>query len=150
MRATPLLLAGAVVLATAASPAAAAPKKKPITKTYEATAIAPDPTNSAPSSPYEVCAQTVPGSFHTHAFKAPAPGKLVVELSNFQVDWDLLITDSKGTGLASSGNGGYGTPAAPSMEKASVKIKRAGTYNIIACNWAGTPTATVKYVFTYA
>lgn len=148
MRNSTLALAGAVAL-VAAAPAVAAPK--PITKTYTATAAAPDPTNSAPTAKYSVCAQTVPGSFHVEEFKAPAPGKLVVELSGFQVDWDLLITDAKGSEIASSGAGGYGTPVAPSTEKATVKVKKSGTvYRIVACNWAGTPTATVKYVFTYA
>ena len=141
-------LAGAAAL-VAASPVSAAPK--PITKTYTATAPAPDPTNASGSS-YSVCAQAVPQSFHVEKFKAPAPGKLAVEVSGFQGDWDLLITDAaKGSELGASGNGGYGTPATPSVEKASVKVKTAGTtYNIIACNWAGTPTATVKYTFTYA
>lgn len=148
MRTQTLVLAGVAALAAAAPSASAAPK--PITKTYTATAPAPDPTNAAPGAKYTVCAQTVPQSAHTEVFKAPAPGKLAVELSGYQVDWDLLITDAKGAQLGSSGNGGYGTPASPSTEKATVKIKKAGSYNIIACNWAGTPTATVKYVFTFA
>lgn len=148
MRTSTLVLAGAVALAAAASPVSAAPK--PITKTYTATAPAPDPTNAAPGAKYSVCAQTVPMSAHVEPFKAPAPGKLAVELSGFQADWDLLITDAKGNEVGSSGNGGYGTPVSPSVEKATVKVKKAGTYNIVACNWAGTPSATVKYVFTFA
>ncbi|HEX8002243.1 MAG TPA: hypothetical protein VF519_06075 [Mycobacteriales bacterium] len=144
-----LLPVAAVLLAAAASPAVAAPK--PITKTYTATAPVPDPTNAAPNAPYTVCPQVVPQSFQVEAFKAPAPGKLAVEVSGIQGDWDLLITDAKGAEVGSSGNGGYGTPAAPSVEKATVKVKKGGvTYSIVACNWAGAPTATVKYTFTYA
>lgn len=150
MRTRTLVLAGAVALVAAASPVSAGPKPKPITKTYTATAPAPDPTNAAPGAKYSVCAQNVPMSAHTEVFKAPAPGKLAVELKGFEVDWDLLITDAKGTEVGASGNGGYGTPASPSVEKATVKVKKAGTFNIVACNWAGTPSATVKYVFTYA
>jgi hypothetical protein len=148
MRTATLVLAAAVVTATAASPAMATTKKKPITKTYTATAPAPDPTNAAGG--YTVCAQTVPQSFDKQAFNAPAAGKLAVEVDGIIGDWDLLITDAAGNEVSSSGSGGYGTPVAPSTESVKVKIKRKGSYNIIACNWAGAPTATVKYVFTYA
>jgi hypothetical protein len=147
MRTAVLVLAAAVVSATAASPAVAKPKK-PISTSYTATAPAPDPTNAA--SDYTVCAQAVPNSFDKRAFRAPAAGKLAVEVSGIIGDWDLLITDAQGIEVSSSGSGGYGTPVAPSVESTKVKIKKAGTYNIIACNWAGAPTATVKYVFTYA
>jgi hypothetical protein len=148
MRRTTLAIAVLVTLAGLAAPASAG--KKPITKTYTATAAAPDPTNSAPGGT-TVCGQRVPGSFDSKPFTAPAPGKLVVDLSDIEGDWDLLLTDASGSEVSGSGSGGYGTPAAPSSERVSVKVKKAkATYNIIACNWAGGPTATVKYVFTYA
>ena len=146
---TLVALAAGAAVAVAASPATSAPRK-PITKTYTATAPAPDPTNAGGTAAYDVCAQAVPQSFHVEKFKAPAPGKLAVEVSGFQGDWDLLITDAKGVQLATSGNGGYGTPATPSVEKATVKVKRAGEFRIVACNWAGTPSATAKYTFTFA
>jgi len=147
MRTTPVLVAAAALIAAgSALPATAAPRK-PITKTYTATAPVPDPTNYAEMS-YSVCAQAVPQSAHVEVFKAPAAGKLKVELSGFVGDWDLLILDSKGAEVATSG----GTqPVDPPTEQATVKVKKAAaTYKIIACNWAGGPTATVKYTFTYA
>lgn len=146
MRSTTLLAAATLVAGIAALPADAAPK--PITKTYTATAPAPDPSNYSPNSPYSVCGQTVPQSFHSEPFKAPAPGKLKIEMSGFVGDWDLLIVDGKGAEIANSG----GTqPADPPTETATIKVKKAAaTYKIIACNWAGGPTATVKYTFTYA
>lgn len=148
---TLIALAGVAALAVSASPATAAPRK-PVTKTYTATAPTPDPSNAADSTPYPVCPQNVPQSFHVETFKAPGVGKLAVEVTGFQGDWDLLVVDgAKGSMLGSSGNGGYGTPATASVEKVTVKVKKAGTaIKIIACNWAGTPTSTVKYTFTYA
>ena len=137
-------------LAVSAGPAVAKPKPKPITKTYTATAPAPDPTNASPQSPYTVCPQVVPQSFHTEAFKAPAAGKLAVKVTGIIGDWDLLVMNDKKSEVGSSGNGGYGTPATTSTEAATVKVKKAGTFYIVACNWAGAPTATVSYTFTYA
>ena len=148
MRTAILVLAAAVASATAVSPAVAAPKK-PITKTYTANAPAPDPTNAA-SEKYTVCAQVVPQSFDKQEFKAPAAGKLAVEVSGIIGDWDLLVMDAAGNEVSSSGSGGYGTPTTPSTESVKVKIKKKGSYFIVACNWAGAPTATVKYTFTYA
>ena len=150
MRITPLVLTGALATAVLAVPADAAPRK-PITKTYEATAPTPDVTNLAEGvATYSVCNQQVPQSWHLHVFTAPAPGKLKVDLSNFLGDWDLLLTDAKGTQLA-AGVGMQAVPGTPAEEVATVKIKRAKTkINIISCNFSGGPTATVKYVFTYA
>jgi hypothetical protein len=141
-----LVSAAALVAAGAAMPATAAPKP-PITKTYTATAAAPDPSNYAPSATYSVCGMTVPGSYYTETFKAPAAGKLKVEMTDFVGDWDLLLVDGKGAEL---GNSGGQQPADPAVESATVKIKKAGSYNIISCNWAGGPTAKVTYTFTYA
>jgi hypothetical protein len=147
MRTTPVLVAAAALIAAgSALPATAAPRK-PITKTYTATAPTPDPTNYAELG-YSVCSQMVPQSAFTELFKAPGTGKLKIEMTGFVGDWDLLILDGKGAEIANSG----GTqPVDPSIEQATIKVKKAGTtYKIISCNWAGGPTATVKYTFTYA
>lgn len=123
--------------------AAQANHKKPIEKTYSVTAPAPDPTNYAAGS-YSVCAQTVPGSFHVEEFAAPEAGTMKVTMTGFQGDWDLLMTDDKGRELSAGGSSDLG-----GTETMSYKAKKAGTLNVIACNWAGSPTATVKYVFTF-
>lgn len=149
MRLTTLALAGLLVAAAAATPAAAAPKK-PIVKTYEATAPTPDPSNYAGMG-YSVCGMNVPQSFHTAEFRAPAAGKFKVELSNFTGDWDLLLLDSRGSEVAYGGASDVGSPQTPARESMTAKVKKGGTvYKIIACNWAGGPTGTVKYTFTYA
>ncbi len=147
MNRTAALLAGALAVTAVTAPAAVAgPKKKskpkPITKTYTATAPNPDPTNLAGG--YSVCAQNVPGSFHTEAFKVPAAGTLQVALTNYQGDWDLLLMDGAKEEIAFSGNFEPGSP-----EVVSVKFKKAQPVSIVACNWAGGPTGQVKYTFTF-
>ena len=145
MNRTAVLSLAALAAATVAAPGAVAAPPKPVTKTYTATAPTPDPSNSAPGS-YTVCAQRVPQSFHTEEFKVPGPGSLKVELTGYNVDWDLLLMDGAKKELASSGSGGVGVEGGP--EVAQVKFKKATTVLIVACNWSGGPTATVKYTFT--
>ena len=140
-RTATLTIAVLAAAGVAAPGALAAPK--PITKTYTATAPLPDPTNVGGG--YTVCAQNVPQSFHIEEFKVPAAGTLKVELTEYQVDWDLLLMDGKGKELGSSGSGGVGEP-----EIAQVKFKKAGVVQIVACNWSGGPTGTVTYTFTPA
>lgn len=151
-RATVLTLASVVAVGGALSPltplAGAAPKKPaPITKTYTATAPLPDPSNyagAATGEGYSVCAQNVPQSFHTEVFQVPAAGSLKVEVKDYQGDWDLLLLDADREELATGGSSDLGVP-----EIAVVKFKRKTTMSIVACNWAGSPTATVTYTFTY-
>lgn len=149
MRITPLVLAGSLVAVGFAGQANAAPKK-PIVKSYEATAATPDVTNNLPSARYSVCEMTVPGSYHTHTFKAPAPGKIKVTMTGFTGDWDILLLDPKGAEIGAGGASDLGTPATAASETMSSKIRKAGAYRIIACNFAGGATAKVKYTFTYA
>jgi hypothetical protein len=140
MNRTATLTIACLAAATVAAPGAlAAPK--PITKTYTATAPTPDPTNTGGG--YSVCAQNVPQSFHVEQFKVPAAGSLKIELTNYQVDWDLLLMDDKKKELAGSGSGGVGGP-----EVIQVKFKKPTAVQIVACNWSGGPTGTVKYTFT--
>ena len=142
-RTAALVVASLAVAAVAAPPATAKPKKKPITKTYTATAPAPDPSNYAGQG-YSVCAMNVPSSFDRQEFQVPAAGTLAVEVSGYQGDWDLLLIDADDSELATGGSSDLGVP-----EVAEVRFKKAQKVSIVACNWAGTPTATVKYTFTY-
>jgi hypothetical protein len=146
-RRTTLLLGGAVVLGTAVSPALAT-HKKPISVTYTATATTPDPGNFATGT---LCDGVNPAQTgeHVHEFAAPEAGTLEVTLTNYQGDWDLAVRNSKGGNIGESGSGGY-PPLAGGDEKTKVKIKKAEKLAIVGCNWAGSPTATVKYTFTFA
>ncbi|HVE99387.1 MAG TPA: hypothetical protein VNA12_09425, partial [Mycobacteriales bacterium] len=86
---------------------------------------------------------------HKHEFAAPEAGTLDVTLTGYQGDWDLAVRNSKGANIGESGSGGY-MPVAGTDEKTKIKIKKAEKLTIVACNWAGSPTATVKYTFTFA
>lgn len=129
----------------ALSPALAAPKPKPVTKEYVATAFPPDPSHAAVTT--GICNTTNPTSQHNEEFKVPFPGTLVVDLTGFQGDWDLALYSDKGALVASSAQDLTADPQTP--EKMSVKLKKKGAkYFIRACNFAGGPTANVKYVHT--
>lgn len=132
LAAVPLALVGVTVAPSLAAPKA---KPKPITMTYTATA-----------APGAVCDGTVPTALHKTAFKVPAAGALKVTLSGFTADWDLALT-SGGRELASSAGL---NPVDGDTEQVVAKFKRASTVSIDACNFVGSPTATVTYVFTYA
>ena len=131
----------AVAAAGALAPAGAAPKPKPITKTYEVGPLLPDPTPILG----DVCTPTIEQARHAEPFKVPAAGRLKVTIE-FTGDWALGMRDKKkGTQIASSDGS---TPETP--ESMDVKFKRATEVFIDACNFAGAPTATVTYTFTYA
>ena len=145
MKRTALLLTGTVAVLGATAPVStAAPKPKPITKTYTATAPMPDPSNYGGTG-YSVCAQNVPQSFHNEKFTAPAAGTLKIELTGYVGDWDLLLMDGKGAEVANSGL----TDVQGAPEVVQVKFKKKTDVQIIACNWAGGPTGTVTYTFTF-
>jgi hypothetical protein len=142
MNRTATLALAVLAAATVTAPGAlAAPKT--ITKTYAATAPMPDPTNYAGQG-YSVCAQNVPQSFHTETFKVPAAGSLKVELTGYTGDWDLLLMGDKGQELATGGASDLNVP-----EVLQVKFKKPTSVSIVACNWAGGPSGSVKYTFTF-
>lgn len=145
MRRTAALTAVALLaVGASAAPSQAAKKKpKPITKTYTATAPMPDPSNYAGLG-YSVCAQNVPQSFHEERFTAPAAGNLKVTLKDYTGDWDLLLEDGGGAELSYSGASDVGAP-----EEVYLKLKKKEQVVIVACNFAGAPTATVSYTFTF-
>ena len=124
------------VVAVAVAPSFAAPK--PVSKTYTATAN-PDPTPNADGA----CARSLVGGEHLEPFKVTAAGKLAVEMTGFQGDWDLCVFDKTGKNLASSA--GF---VDQTKEATTVKFKKATEIVIVAQNLAGGPTATVSYTFT--
>lgn len=125
----------ALVGVTAAS-SMAAPKQ---TKgTFDAAAT-PDPTPTAG----EVCQGLTPTGRFEVPLKIPAAGKLKVELTGFEGDWDLTLEDAKGKVLASSAGFVEAT-----TETYQVKFKKPATVTIVACNFLGGPTAAGSYVFT--
>ena len=130
----------AVAAAGTLTPALAAPAKKPITKTYTATAPTPDPTPIAG----DICDPLLPGSKHEEKFTVPAAGTLKVTMVQ-ELDWALAMLDASGKRLAESDGG---TPT--DKEAMQVKFKKKTDVVIRSCNFAGTPTYEITYVFTFA
>jgi hypothetical protein len=139
-----VLAAGAV----AAGPANAA-KPKGFTKTVTFADATPDPTGGAISSDVDptlmICDGKLPRE-KSLAVKIPAPGKLKITIDGFQGDWALSFRDSKDKFIA--GDDVNPDPSNPVFEAVSVKVKKAGTYNLLPCNLGGTNSASMKYVYT--
>jgi hypothetical protein len=133
----------AVAAAATLAPAVAAPKPKPVSKEYTATAATPDPVTPLANGN---CQPELPGSFHEEPFTVPFPGTLKVDLSGFQGDWALAVLKN-GQSLADSDQS-VGEPL-DRPETVTLKLKKKGDKLVIrACNFAGGPTANVKYVHT--
>lgn len=135
----------AVAAAGTLAPAVAAPKAKPVSKEYTATAPTPDPVNPLVNGN---CNPSLPGSFHEEPFTVPFPGTLKVDLTGFQGDWALAVLKN-GQSLADSDQS-VGEPL-DRPEMVTLKLKKKGDKLVIrACNFAGGPTGNVKYVHTPA
>ena len=129
----------AVAAAGTLAPALAAPPK-PITKTYTATAPTPDPTPATG----DICDPMLPGAKHEEKFTVPAAGTLKVTMVQ-ELDWALALLDGTGKRLAESDGS---TPT--DVESMQVKFKKKTDVVIRACNFAGTATSKITYVFTFA
>ena len=134
-----------VVAAGALAPALAAPPK-PVTKSYTANAPVPDPTPFTGETGGN-CSPIIPEAKDEQPFTMPWAGTLKVDLTGFQGDWALAVLDSKGKKLADHDNDATSEPVdAPSQ--IVLKVKKKTDLIIRACNFAGGPTGTVKYVHT--
>lgn len=138
-----VVLTGAAVEVNAAPPA----KPKPISKTYQVQGV-PHPVpptgpscSSAPAGVSEV----------RETIKVAGPGKLVVEVTKFTGDWDIGLYGGSGeTLLAQGGGADAGNTETNPKETLTFKSKKAQTLYLDVCNFAGTPTAEVKYTYTYS
>lgn len=126
-----LAVAPLALVAVATLPSSAAPK--PVTGAY--TAAAPVPGGAVD------CDGTVPGSTHTETIKVPAAGRFTADLAGFQGDWDFFLK-ANGSVLSSS-TGSFDAV----KETVTAKIKKAGSVQLVSCNWAGGPSASVKWTF---
>lgn len=125
------------LLGVAVAPSLAAPKK-PIEKSYTASAPVPGAAVG--------CDGFVPGSAQLDEFKVPAAGTLKIDLTKFLGDWDLALLNGE-TELGESQNI---QPLDGDAENITVKLKKATTVTIIACNYNGGPTGEVALKFTFA
>lgn len=138
-RIVPLAAIG-VLAAGAFLPAAAAPAKKPITKSYDMELL--------PGADLCYDAQGEGRFAHSETFKATGPGKLVVKITGFQADWDIALFDSANARLADGGGSSTGKVTPNPTENLIYKIKKAGTYKITSCNYAGSLEAKGSFVFS--
>jgi hypothetical protein len=143
MRARTALVASLVLVAAAGSlsSATAAPKPKPITKSYTATAFPPSPTNVQ----LGVCNGDVPGSNFDTEFKAPFAGRLTVDMTGFQGDWDMALVQDGANAQESAQD--IDAPIDTPEHIDGYKLKKGEAITIRNCNFLGGPTASVKYTF---
>ena len=125
------------LLGVAVAPSFAAPKK-PIEKTYAASAPVPGGWAGG-------CDGSIPMAAQLDEFKVPAAGSLKIDLSELTGDWDLFLYQG-GQELAVSQN------LQPLDDGESIvhKFKKGATVVISACNFNGGPSGTVKLKFTYS
>ena len=133
LAALPVALIGVTAATSLAAP-------KEMKGSFDA-AGSPDPTATG----FEVCQGLNPASRFEVPLKIPVPGKIKVDLTGFQGDWDLTIEDKTGAILSQSAGFVEAT-----TETVTVKIKKKSEITIVACNFAGGPTAKGSYVFTPA
>jgi hypothetical protein len=148
-RAIPVALV--VLSAVGATHAEAKPKKPPITKAYDVTA-APLPM---PAQGANYCVDHKDGvQKHRETLTVTGPGKLVLEITGTQGDWDSAVVDKNGFPLQASEGTSTGDPNATNtgdlVDTLKWKSKKAQTVFLDVCNFAGGPKAHVTYTFTYA
>lgn len=142
------LAAVGLVAAGVHSPAQAA-KKAPVTKSYSMQlAPVPEPLPSGTSCKR---AQLEGVSIHTETLKTTGAGTLKIMVSGFSGDWDITLLDAQRNEIA-KGDGtstGSGAPAAAGTDTLELAFKKADTYLISTCNFAGSPQAKGSYTYTY-
>ena len=140
-------LAAGLATAVVSGPAIAGKgKTKTVHKTFSAGPHAPAPIlgDAEPNG----CFNSVDGVNKTTInYKTPGTGTLSVKLMNFEGDWDLFVADSKGNVLAAS-DASQLTGDAPE-ENISLPLGKKQSISIVACNWAGGPTAEGHYTYKY-
>lgn len=146
-----------VVAAGALAPAVAAPKPKPKPKPITASyalqlAPAPVPLATGVDGDNSCVNDELEGiSTDTRDIEVAGPGTLSVKVTGFAGDWDVTARDGArvlgiGSGTTTGEPSSLGTA---NTETLTVKTRKATTLRLGVCNFAGGPTASVTYVFTY-
>jgi hypothetical protein len=143
MRTRTALAASLVLVAGVGSLAPAFAGTKTVTKSYTASAFPPGGVASQATS--TICSDAVPGSTFDATFKAPFKGRLTVDQTGFQGDWDLTLVQD-GSNSAESAQDMTADPQTPEHID-GFKMKKGEEVTIRSCNFAGGPTASVKYSF---
>lgn len=134
----------AVLAAGAYAPATAAPKKKPISKSYDLNLVPlwTEPSAACANPEFEGI------SVNTQKIAPTGPGVLTVKVTGFTGDWDISVKDGSGSEIT-KGSGNDTPNPGPGEETAEVKFKKGEPIQIAICNFAGTPKATASYTYTY-
>lgn len=138
------ILAAGLVFGMLAGPAVAGKKK--ITKTFTAGPHVPLP-NATEDLGHSCLAGEEGVHKTTIPFKTPGKGILDVSIENFQGDWDLYVIDAAGSRIGVSEASQL--QEAPAVEQIMIPLAAKKTYSIVACNFAGGPTADGTYTYTY-
>ena len=92
-------------------------------------------------------------SMHSESVKAKGAGTLFAKVSGFSGDWDITVVDAADNSVIDVGSGtstGGGAPTQNGVDTVTIKVKRATSFLVRYCNYAGTPQASGTYTFTYA
>lgn len=125
---------------------ASAGRTKTIHKEFSAGPLAPMP-NVAEDVGHSCLTGAEGVHKSTIAFKTPGKGVLDVTISEFEYDWDLYVLDSKGTRIGTSEASQL--QGASQEEHINIRLAAKKTYSIVACNFAGGPTAAGHYSYKY-
>ena len=141
MRRTVLLATGLAALSAGSylAPALAGPPAS-FSRTVTFTDATPDPTAFVLGP--EHCMGKLPAEAPV-AVSIPGPGVVDIAISGFSGEWSLMITNKDGDVI------GTADTDAPATESTTLRIKRAGTINILPCNIAGSFEAQLKYGYKY-
>jgi hypothetical protein len=143
-----LLALPLAAVALLAGTADAAPKPKPVTKSYDVVLPVPFPASETAPPLYGCIDGAESVSKNTTRVTLPYAGSLAAQVT-FTGDWDLYVFDTKGKMIGAAENDTSGSTGA-GKEKLVVKKAKKGPVDIVTCNWAGTPQATVTWTLTPA
>lgn len=79
----------------------------------------------------------------TQEVKTPFAGVFTLTMESFEGDWDLFLTDAEGNEIASSTTSQL--TGDPPTEEVVVSVTKGMSLAMVACNWAGGPSAEVKW-----
>ena len=152
-KALALILTAGLIGGAMVAPASAAKKKKKaklVTHTLEDSidvTLLPLPKRAVETE-YPGCLNGVEGVHkHSHPFSAPGTGKMVLDTKGFTGDWDAYIY--KGALQMGASENEQIVDQAPAEEEVIVTLKKGDKVDLIICNWAGAPQATLHYKYTW-
>jgi hypothetical protein len=144
-----LLAASSVALVPAHAATKKKPKPPPIKKSFSMQlAPVPDPPQGTSCTRAEL--EGI--SMHSESFKTKGAGTLTAKVNGFAGDWDITVVDGSDNSVMEVGSGtttGGGAPSTKGEDTVSFKVKKATSFVVRYCNFAGSPQATGSYVFTY-